>query len=191
MKRLFALAVSLALTALSLVGCGGSSSTKASTSPQAGAVYVTGEDAPLSSVVTLKLTINSITLTGAKSSPALVSSPITVDFARLVGLRTPLGFGAVPADTYSSATFVLASPVITSVTTVTPTTLAGTFATPTSTTPQTTSETVAFPTPMVVAANGLAGLHMEFDIPKSLAVDARGRHRRHHPSNIRGSSQSD
>jgi hypothetical protein len=119
MKRFSALAILCALTALSLVGCGGST-TKASTSnPQAGAVYVTGEDAPLSSVVSLNLTINSIVLTGAKSSPALVSAPITVDFARLVGLRTPLGFGAVPADTYSSATFVLASPVITSVTTVT------------------------------------------------------------------------
>src|SRR5579872_2016872 len=93
---------------------------------QAGAVYVTGEDAPLESVISLNLTINSITLKGAKSSPAVVSAPITVDFARLVGLRAPLGFGAVPADSYSSATFVLASPVITSISTVTPTTLAGT-----------------------------------------------------------------
>jgi hypothetical protein len=175
MKRLFALAVSLALTALSLVGCGGSSSTKSSpSSPQAGAVYVTGEDAPLASVVSLNFTINSITLTGAKNSPALVSTPITVDFARLVGLRTPLGFGTVPADTYSSATFVLASPVITSITTVTPTTLAGTFTAPTSTAPQTKSVTVTFPTPMVVAANSLVGLHMEFDIARSLAVDGTG-----------------
>ena len=180
MKRIFALSVLLALTELSLVGCGGSSSTKTPTTPatpQAGAVYVTGEDAPLSSVVSLNLTINSITLTGVKSSPALVSTPITVDFARLVGLRTPLGFGAVPADTYSSATFVLASPVINSITAaggVTVTALNGTFTTPTSTAPQTTSVTVAFPTPMVVGANGLAGLHTEFDIPKSLAVDGTG-----------------
>ncbi len=126
----------------------------------------------LASVVSLNLTINSITLSGAESSPAVVSAPITVDFARLVGLRAPLGFGAVPADSYSSATFVLASPVITSVSTVTPTTLAGTFSAPTSTTPQTTSVTVTFPTPMVVAADGLAGLHMEFDIPRSLEVVA-------------------
>ena len=167
MKRLFALSAALALTALSLVGCGGS--TKVST-PQAGAVYVTGEDAPLDSVVSLNLTINSITLTGAKSSPVLVSSPITVDFARLVGLRAPLGFSAVPADTYTSATFVLASPVITSISTTTATTVNGTFSAPTSTTPQTTSVTVTFPAPMVVAADGLAGLHMEFDIPKSLEV---------------------
>ena len=167
MKRLFALSAALALTAFGLVGCGGS--TKVST-PQAGAVYVTGEDAPLDSVVSLNLTINSITLTGAKSSPVLLSSPITVDFARLVGLRAPLGFSAVPADTYTSATFVLASPVITSISTTTATTVNGTFSAPTSTTPQTTSVTVTFPAPMVVAADGLAGLHMEFDIPKSLEV---------------------
>ena len=178
MKRLFALTVSLVLTALTLVGCGGSSSTKSSpSSPQAGAVYVTGEDAPLSSVVGLNLTINSITLTGKNNSPQLVSSPITVDFARLVGLRTPLAFSAVPADTYSSATFVLASPVINFISLVSPpqvSTLNGTFASPTSTSPQTTSVTVNFPTPMVVGTNGLAGLHTEFDIRKSLAVDGTG-----------------
>jgi hypothetical protein len=100
-----------------------------------------------------------------------------VDFARLVGLRTPLAFKAVPPDTYSSATFVLASPVIDYISTVNPpqvTTLNGTFSSPTSTAPQTTSVTVNFPTPMVVGANGLAGLHTEFDIRQSLAVDGTG-----------------
>ncbi len=174
MKRLFALSAALALTAFGLVGCGGS--TKVST-PQAGAVYVTGEDAPLESVVSLNLTINSITLTGAKSSPALIAAPVTVDFARLVGLRALLGFSAVPADTYTSATFVLASPVIASVSAGTPPTVAtlnGTFASPTVAIPQTKSVTVTFPTPMVVSANGLAGLHMEFDIPRSVEVDIKG-----------------
>ncbi len=127
--------------------------------------------------MSLNLTINSITLTGQNNSPQLVSSPITVDFARLVGLRTPLAFNAVPADTYSSATFVLASPVINYISSLSPpqvTTLNGTFTSPTSTTPQTTSVTVNFPTAMVVGANGLAGLHTEFDIRKSLAVDGSG-----------------
>jgi hypothetical protein len=176
MKRFLAFSVFFALTALALVGCGGGS-TSFGTNPQSGAVYVTGEDAPLSSVVSLNLTINSITLTGQNNSPQLVSSPITVDFARLVGLRTPLAFNAVPPDTYSSATFVLASPVIDYISTVSPpqvTTLNGTFSSPTSTNPQTTSVTVNFPAAMVVGANGLAGLHTEFDIRKSLAVDGTG-----------------
>jgi uncharacterized protein DUF4382 len=177
MKRFLALSMVVAL-ALTWVGCGGGSgSATFSSSGQAGAVYVTGEDAPLPSVVSLNLTINSITLTGASSSPQLVSSPITVDFARLVGLRAPLAFNAVPADSYTKATFVLSSPVINYISPGTPpqvTTLNGTFANPTSTITQTTSVTVNFPTPMVVGASGLAGMHTEFDIRQSLAVDGSG-----------------
>ena len=95
----------------------------------------------------------------------------------MVGLRAPLGFSAVPADTYTSATFVLSSPVINYISAVSPpqvSTLNGTFASPTSTSPQTTSVTVNFPTPMVVGASGLAGMHTEFDIRQSLAVDNTG-----------------
>jgi len=178
MKQFLALSVFLALCGLTIVGCGGGSgSTSFSSGGQAGAVYVTGEDAPLPSVVGLNLTISSITLTGKSSSPQLVSSPITVDFARLVGLREPLAFNAVPPDTYSSATFVLSSPVIDYISAVSPpqvSTLNGTFSSPTSTSPQTTSVTVNFPTAMVVGASGLAGLHTEFDIRQSLAVDGSG-----------------
>ncbi len=177
MKRFLALSVLLALCGLSLAGCGGGNGTTLSSNSQGGAVFVTGEDAPLPSVVGLNLTINSITLAGASNSPQLVSSPITVDFARLVGLRAPLAFNAVPADTYTTATFVLSSPVINYITPGTPpqvSTLDGTFTNPTSTNPQTTSVTVTFPTPMVVGANGLAGMHTEFDIRQSLAVDNTG-----------------
>jgi Domain of unknown function (DUF4382) len=177
MKRLLALSMLFAMCGLTIVGCGGGSGTSFSTNSQAGAVFVTGEDAPLPSVVSLNLTINSITLTGASNSPQLVSTPITVDFARLVGLRAPLAFNAVPADSYTSATFVLSSPVINYVSVGTPpqvSTLNGTFTNPTSTSPQTTSVTVTFPTPMVVGASGLAGMHTEFDIRQSLAVDNTG-----------------
>lgn len=177
MRRLLALSVLVALAGLTWVGCGGGGPGTFTTNPQAGAVYVTGEDAPLSSVVSLNLTINSITLKGKSSSPQLVSSPITVDFARLVGLRTRLAFDAVPADTYNSATFVLSSPVIDYISVVNPpqvTTLNGTFSSATNTNPQTTSVTVNFATPMVVGSNGLAGLRTEFDIRQSLAVDGSG-----------------
>jgi len=97
MKRFLALSALLALSVLGIVSCGGGGNGLSfTTNPQAGAVFVTGEDAPLPSVLSLNLTINSITLTGASNSPQLVSSPITVDFARLVGLRAPLAFNAVP-----------------------------------------------------------------------------------------------
>ena len=157
------------LATITLVGCGSNSSTSTTTpSPQSGNIFVTGEDAALPSVVGLYITINSITLNGQNNSPQVISTPTTVDFARLVGLRSPLAFSSVPADTYASATFVLASPVISWVDlTQNPpalNTMNGTL-------PQSPySLTVNFPTAMVVGSNGLAGLKMDFDIRQSLAV---------------------
>jgi uncharacterized protein DUF5666 len=94
-----------------------------------------------------------------------------VDFARLLGLRSPLAFSSVPADTYSSATFVVANPVISWVVSQNPpvvTPMNGTL-------PQSPyTLTVKFPTPMVVGSNGLAGLKVEFDIRQSLAVNGSG-----------------
>ena len=172
MKRFFALTVTTLLATFMLVGCGSNSSTSNPGQSQPGNVFVTGEDAPLPSVVGLELTINSITLNGQSNSPQVISTPTTVDFARLLGLRSPLAFNSVPADTYSSATFVLANPVISTVDmsqnppalTTTPGTL-----------PQSPyTMIVQFPTPMVVGSNGLAGLKMEFDIRQSLAVNGSG-----------------
>jgi hypothetical protein len=171
MKKFLGIAL---LSALSIVGIGcGSNSASQSSNAQA-SVFMTGEDAPLSSVVGFNVTLNSVTLNGQDSSTAtVISTPTTVDFARLVGLRSPLSFNSVPANTYVSATFVLANPVISYVTltpTPTVTTMNGTF--PQSQNPYTA--TVNFPTPMVVSANGLAGLKMDFDIRQSVAVDGNG-----------------
>ena len=55
--------------------------------------------------------LNSVTLNGQKNTPQVVSNT-TVDFARLIGLRSPLAFSSVPADTYASATITVSSPVI-------------------------------------------------------------------------------
>ena len=168
MKIFFALTATTLLATFMLVGCGSNSSNPNPGQSQSGNVFVTGEDAPLPSVVGLNLTINSITLNGQSNSPQVISTPTTVDFARLLGLRSPLAFNSVPADTYSSATFVLANPVISWVDmsqnppAVSP--MPGTL-------PQSPyTMTVNFPTPMVVGSNGLAGLKMEFDVRQSLAV---------------------
>jgi len=172
MKRFLALTATTLLATFILVGCGSNSSNPNPGQSQSGNVFVTGEDAPLPSVVGLDLTINSITLNGQSNSPQVISTPTTVDFARLLGLRSPLAFNSVPADTYSSATFVLANPVISWVDmsqnppVVTP--MNGTL-------PQSPyTLTVNFPTPMVVGSNGLAGLKVEFDIRQSLAVNGSG-----------------
>jgi len=172
MKKFFAFAVVFGLSLMG-IGCGSSSSSNHPTPANLGAVFVTGEDAPLSSVVGFDVTLNSVTLNEQGGGTAtVVSTPTTVDFARLLGLRSPLAFNSVAAGTYTSATFVLASPVISFVDmTQNPpalNTINGTL-------PQNPySVTVNFPTPMVVSANGLAGLKMEMDIRQSLAVDSNG-----------------
>lgn len=176
MRKLLGMAISVAL-AMFAVACSSSSSPSSPTSPsaQTGNVFVTGEDAPLASVVGFEVTINSITLTGG-SSPQILSTATSVDFARLLGLRSPLAFNSVPAGTYTGATFSLSAPVISYVdmSTNPPTlnTINGTFNTAGG--PTTTTVTVNFPSSMVVGNNGLAGLRMDFDIRQSVQVDGTG-----------------
>jgi hypothetical protein len=176
MKRFLGITLLLALSMLG-ASCGAGSNSSTTPSSQSPAVFVTGEDAPLASVVGFDVTINSITLTGNNGSPQVLSAATTVDFARLLGLRSPLAFSAVPADTYNSATFSLSNPVISYVdmSTIPPTmsTINGQFSPTTGSATQTTV-TVNFPSPMVVGTNGLAGLRMEFDIRQSVAVDGNG-----------------
>jgi len=173
MKKFLGFAVLLTLTMMGL-GCGSNSSGGGSNAQSAN-VFMTGEDAPLSSVVGFNVTLNSATLNGQDGTTAtVISNATTVDFARLVGLRAPLAFNSVAPDTYVSATFVLANPVIDYVDmTQNPpalNTYNGVF--PNSANPYTV--TVQFPTSMVVGANGLAGLRMDMDIRDSLATDGNG-----------------
>ncbi len=174
MKKFLGFAALFALTIIGL-GCGSNSSSTGSNNPQSANVFMTGEDAPISSVVGFNVTLNSVTLNGQDGTTAtVISTPTTVDFARLVGLRAPLAFNTVAPDTYVSATFVLANPVIDYVDmTQNPpalNTYNGVF--PNSQNPYTL--TVNFPTSMVVGANGLAGLRMDMDIRDSLATDGNG-----------------
>jgi hypothetical protein len=176
MKRSLLLSGLLAVT-LALVGCGGgstSSNTQGGGNPAA--VFVTGEDAPLASVVAFKITINKITLNSSSSTVTALSTPVAVDFGRLVGLRSLLGFNTIPAGTYTSATvtFEASSPAPTinyvDLTTKPPSLGAATGVLSTSTV------TASFPNgkPLTVGSNGLAGLHLDFDLRKSLAIDGSG-----------------
>ena len=175
MKRFLGIVCALAATLIG-AGCSTSSNSSPSPSPQSANVFITGEDAPLASVVGFNVTINSITLVGG-TSPQILSTPTTVDFARLLGLRSPLGFNSVPAGTYTGATFKLSNPVISYVdmNTSLPTlsTINGTFS-PTSGSATQSTVTVNFPSAMVVDSNGLAGLKMDFDIRQSVLVNGSG-----------------
>ena len=161
-----------------LVACGGStnnSQTGTSPSNQQGPLFITGEDAPVSSVVGFTVTINSITLNNSSTTVTAMSTPTTVDFGRLMGLRSILGFNTIPQGAYTSATFTFATnpaPLISYVdlsqTRPNPPTvqeLTGTL--------NQTTVTVPFPTgaPLLVASNELVGLHLDFDMFDSLVVD--------------------
>jgi hypothetical protein len=139
-------------------------------------VFVTGEDAPVSSVVGFNVTIDKITVNSSSSTVTALSTPTAVDFARLMGLRSLLGFNTVAPGTYNSVTFTFENtnpaPVINhvDVNTTPPSVqmLNGTFSQ--------TTVTVPFPagTPLVVGSNGLAGLHIDFNIGDSLALNGSG-----------------
>jgi hypothetical protein len=164
------LLVVIALAAI-LPGCSTGSSSNGGGVSQLGSVFVVGEDAPLPWVVSFNITINSITLNNGSTSVQALAQPTTVDFGRLMGLRSLLAFNSIPTGTYSSATFTLSNPVISYVSmTPTPssTTVNGTLANST--------VTVAFPAgaPLVISNNSLGGLHMDLNLNKSLSVGSSG-----------------
>ena len=172
MKRFFLLCGLLAFTGLILIACGGVTGSSSNNNNNSQAqIFVTGEDAPLPSVVSFYVTINNITLNNSSTNANVLSQATTVDFGRLMGLRSMLGFNKVAPGTYTSATFTLSNPVIYYVS-MTPTPsvskVNGTLTN--------SKVTVAFPAsaPLTVGSNGLAGLHMDFDLRKSLAVDGNG-----------------
>jgi len=167
----------LVLISFTLTACGGGASAASSMTGggNQSAVFVTGEDAPLPSVLAFNITLTSITLNNSSGSQTVLSTPTTIDFARLLGLRTLVGFNSVAPGTYDSATISLSSPVISylDLTTSPPSvgTINGTFGTSNATT---TTVTVGLAKAMTVSSNGLAGLHMEFDLRKSVQVDSNG-----------------
>jgi hypothetical protein len=163
----------LALVALTFTACGGGSSSSSNNNQSAtqAHVFVTGEDAPVSAVVAFNITINQISLHNSTTSVVAMSTPTAVDFGRLVGLRSLLGFNAIAPGTYTSATITFASNPAPTVDYINLTTNPPSLGTATGVLSNTTV-TVAFPTnaPLVVASNGLAGLHIDFDLRDSLAI---------------------
>lgn len=175
MKKFFTVALLLGLSLMGM-GCGSSNSSSQNSNSNAktASVFVTGEDAPASSVVGFNVTIDSLTLNNSSPTVSAISSPEAVDFARLMGLRTLLGFNTIPQGTYNSVTFTFENkapaPLISyvDVTTNPPSvkTLTGSFSQ--------TTVTVPFPTgfPLVVGSNKLAGLHIDFDLDDSVVTSA-------------------
>ena len=167
MRKFVALVLLSAIGAF-LGGCNVGSGSNGGGGSNTGSVFVVGEDAPYPSVVAFNITINSITLNNGSTSVEALAQPTTVDFGRLMGLRSLLAFNAIAPGTYTSATFTLSKPMITFVdmSTSPPSsqTLSGTLTN--------AKVTVAFPAnaPLVVSNNSLGGLHVDFDLAKSLTI---------------------
>lgn len=167
----------LALSAATLLnsGCGantinGTSSTV--TGAETAPAFVVGTDAPLASVTSFNVQIQSITATTASgTSVNLISGTPTVDFARYDGLQTLIDMNDVPVGTYTSVTVTLGPATIGYLNQVSG--QAPTIATENATlTTDTVTKTLA--TPLVVATSGPVGLHMDFDLHKSIGVDSNG-----------------
>ncbi len=170
--------VSLFLATL-VAGCGGGSMSNP-VLPQSGSVFVTGTDAPLASVVSFQVDVTGLTVSDGTHPPvSVLSGTQTVDFARLNGLRTLIDLNSIPAGTYTTAAVTLANPKISYLNVATPPTNPPTRPTISTIVPpqaslSQSSVTINLRTPLVVMANDLIGLAFEFDLRKSIQVDAQG-----------------
>jgi hypothetical protein len=166
-----------------LMGCGGGSTTPSVSQQQSGAVFVTGTDAPLPSVVSFQVDITGMTVSDGVNPPvSVLNGTQTVDFARLNGLRTLLDINTIPAGTYTQVNVTLANPQIGFLNVANPQTnppTRPTISTLNSTTSPvatltTSSVTINLAQPLTVNANDIVGLRFEFNLRKSIAVDGSG-----------------
>jgi len=172
------LAAGLAL----MTGCGGAGITSSPTFPSAsqpnatgaGSVVVFGGDAPACNIMSFAVTITDMQLIpeggGAAVSLISAANPVTVDFASLMGTATPLHLGTVPPGSYSKVTITMANAglgvLAGSGTTMGPQMMNTVMG-------SSTVSTVLNP-PLQVADGGNGGLSLDFDLLRSLLVDANG-----------------
>jgi len=158
-----------------VVGCSGSNFLPTTTTnPNAvtGPAFVVGTDAPLASVTSFAVQVQSINAIDASgnSVPLLNGTP-TVDFARYNGLQTLLDMNDVPVGTYNSVSITLGPATIGYLNT--PSGAAPTIQTEAATLTQSTVS-VTLASPLVIAQAAPVGLHLDFDLRKSIQVDTNG-----------------
>jgi hypothetical protein len=134
-------------------------------------VYMTGNDAPLASVLSFRITITDLKLSDGTNTYDLISAPETVDFARFVGLNTLLALQSVPPGSYNSLSVTFSSPTVEYLD-ITQTPAAAVALNGDLVANSTIVQTLG--TPLTVGTNGLGGLSMHFDVAKSVATDSTG-----------------
>ena len=159
----------MCIIAVLCVGCGTTASMNTNPQTVTAPAFIIGTDAPLPSVTSFSVEIQSIdavTTTGT-SVPLLSGSP-TVDFARFNGLQTLLDMNDVPADTYTQIAVTFSSATIGYLQTgsgaPTIATMPATFTTPT--------YTQTLTNPLVVTTTSPVGIHMDFRLDKSIQVSS-------------------
>lgn len=162
--------LSLAIASVLVAGCG--SSTTAATGA-AGPSFVVGTDAPMASVTSFAVQVESVNaIDSAGNSVPLVSGSPTVDFARFNGLQTLLDMNDVPAGTYTNVQIALGSATLGYLNTVSGS--APTIQTETATL-STSTVNIPLASPLVVTQSGApVGLRVDFDLRKSIQVDSTG-----------------
>jgi hypothetical protein len=171
-KRLRLAFSMLSVGVLAVAGCGSGSLSSSLQSANSGSVFVVGTDAPLASVTSFAVQINSVILTGSGgNTPSLISGTPTVDFARYNGLQSLLDMNSVPAGTYTGVTISLGSATIGYLNTGnTPPTISTQAATLSNSTVN-----VTLNRPLVVTTGGApVGLRVDFDLRQSILTDSSG-----------------
>lgn len=148
----------LTLAGFWLMGCGGATSN----SLAAGApMLVTVGDAPLSNILSARVTISALSLTPTSgAATALISKPRTVELSELGATREPLELEDIPAATYNSLALTVSAASATYVnssgqTVTTPATLGQ------------ATVTVALNPPLAVSGTDGQELQLDFDLAQS------------------------
>ena len=175
-RIIFGSLVALTVGFLLIAGCGGglTPSTNTNSNSPTGASFVVGTDAPMASVVSFTVqlsTVNAFTSSDCTGTGvSLVSGTPSVDFARFNGLQTLIDMNDVPAGTYNCVSITLGPAMLGYL----DTSAGGAPTIQTEAATLTTTSVMAtLANPMVVAQAGApVGLHLDFDLHKSILVDS-------------------
>jgi Domain of unknown function (DUF4382)/Domain of unknown function (DUF5666) len=164
--------LAVAAGTLLAAGCGNAVDNSNASGGITGPAFIVGTDAPLPSVTSFAVQLQSIdAITASGTSVSLLSGSPTVDFARFNGLQTLLDMNDVPAGTYTSVSISLGPATLGYLNVVSGSapTIASQSATLT-----TSNINIPLATPLVVTQSGPVGLHLDFDLRKSIQVNGTG-----------------
>jgi hypothetical protein len=166
----------LSAAVLAAAGCNSTTltgSTQSSSQPT-GPSFVVGTDAPMASVVSFAVQLESIdAINSSGTSVPLLSGTPVVDFARFNGLQTLVDMNDVPAGTYNSVVITLGQGTIGFLNTKVSGAPTIYYSTPTFSPSSTVTINLSKPF-TVVNGGSPVGLRIDFDLAQSIQVDSNG-----------------